>query len=102
VLKQIPIIVMSLAMASAAFGQSATGGVTTSTDPAKIAAIERHAAELKARPAAEAQAKPVAKKSASTKTKTQATKSKPKSKTSSATKAKTSGKTSGATSKTGK
>lgn len=58
-----------------------------STDPAKIASIERHAAELKARPAPGAQAKPVAKKSTSAKTNTQTTQSKPKAKTSSATKA---------------
>lgn len=93
------ILLMSLGMASAAFGQTATGGVTMSTDPAKIASIERHAAELKARPAPHAQAKPVAKKSTSAKTKTQTTQSKPKTKTSSATKAKPATKASGSTAK---
>lgn len=90
---------MYLGMASAAFAQTSTGGVTMSTDPAKIASIERHAAELKARPAPEAQAKPVAKQSTSAKTKTQTTQSKPKTKTSSATKAKPATKTSGSTTK---
>ena len=35
--------------AAGAFAQSDSEGVTTSTDPAKIAAIERHADELRAR-----------------------------------------------------
>ena len=92
------ILLMCLGIASAAFAQTSTGGVTMSTDPAKIATIERHAAELKARPAPEAQAKPVAKQSTSAKTKTQ-TQSKPKTKTSSATMAKPATKTSGSTTK---
>jgi hypothetical protein len=86
-------------MASAAFAQTSMGGVTMSTDPAKIASIERHAAELKARPASEAQAKPVAKQPTSVKTKTQTTQSKPKTKTSGATKAKPAMKTTGSTTK---
>lgn len=52
---------MSLGMASAAFAQTATGGVTMSTDPAKAAAVERHAQDLKARPASEVKAKPATK-----------------------------------------
>ena len=90
---------MCFGMASAAFAQTTTGGVTMSTDPAKIASIERHAAELKARPTPETQAKPVAKKSTSAKTKTQTTQSKPKTKPSSATKAEPATKTSGPTTK---
>jgi hypothetical protein len=93
------ILLMYLGVASATFAQTSTGGVTMSTDPAKIASIERHAAELKARPASEAQAKPVAKQSTSAKTKTQTTHSKAKTKTSSATKAKPAMKTSGSTTK---
>jgi hypothetical protein len=72
-MKQLPLIVLlSLGMASAAFAQT-TGGITMSTDPAKAAAVERHAAELKARPAApEAQAKPTAKTTSTHKTKAHA------------------------------
>jgi len=55
------ILLMSLGLASAAFAQTGTGGVTMSTDPAKAAAVERHAQELKARPAAEVKAKPATK-----------------------------------------
>lgn len=57
------ILLMSLGMAAAAFAQTATGGVTMSTDPAKAAAVERHAQELKARPAPapQARAKPAGK-----------------------------------------
>lgn len=81
------IILMSLGMASAAFAQTATGGVTMSTDPARAAAVEKHAAELKARPAPAVQAKPAAKASTTHLAKTQ-TQAKPKTKTSSTTKAK--------------
>ena len=55
------ILLMILGMASAAFAQTATGGVTMGTDPARAAAVERHAQELKARPAPETQAKPATK-----------------------------------------
>jgi len=65
--KKLPLIIlMSLGMATAAFAQSATDGVTMSTDPAKAAAVEKHAQELKARPAQEMQAKPAAKPAAKT------------------------------------
>ena len=60
------IILMTLGMASAAFAQTATSGVTMSTDPAKAAAVERHAQELKARPAQEMQAEPAVKPAAKT------------------------------------
>jgi hypothetical protein len=36
-------------LAASSFAQTDSQGVTTSTDPAKIAAIERHADELRAR-----------------------------------------------------
>ena len=41
---------LSLAFAGAAFAQNASTGVMVSTDPAKAAAVERHAADLKANP----------------------------------------------------
>ena len=66
------ILLMSLGMGSAAFAQTAAGGVTMSTDPAKAAAVERHAQELKAHPTPEVQAKP-ATKTASTHTSTHKT-----------------------------
>jgi hypothetical protein len=62
--KLFPILLMSLALASGAFAQTAAGGVTTSNDPAKAAAVEKHAQELKAHEAqhkAHAAAKPAAK-----------------------------------------
>ena len=48
-------LVMSLAMGGA-YAQG-TGGTTVSTDPAKAAAVERHAEELKTRQAQEATSK---------------------------------------------
>lgn len=39
---------LSLAIAGSTFAQNAENGVTTSTDPAKAAAVERQAAEIKA------------------------------------------------------
>ena len=45
--KLIPILLMCLGT-SAAFAQAARDGVTVSTDPAKAAAVERHAQEIKA------------------------------------------------------
>jgi hypothetical protein len=50
------ILLMSLATAGA-YAQG-TSGVTTSTDPARAAAVEKHAEELKAQQAKEASAKP--------------------------------------------
>jgi hypothetical protein len=86
--KLFPILLMSLGLASGAFAQTASGGVTMSTDPAKAAAVEKHAQEIKAHEAQQQQAhaasKPAAKsKSASTGTKA---KSQPKTKTNSSTK----------------
>jgi len=45
------ILLMTLGMAAGAYAQTSSGGITVSTDPAKVAAIEKHAQELKARPA---------------------------------------------------
>jgi Trk-type K+ transport system membrane component len=67
------VLSISLLMAAGAYAQSATGGITMSTDPARIAAVERHAQELKARPAQEAQAKPAATHSSAHKSKAHAT-----------------------------
>ena len=50
------ILLMSLATAGA-YAETA-GGVTMSTDPAKAAAVEKHAQELQARQSNEAAAKP--------------------------------------------
>jgi hypothetical protein len=41
-------VAIGIGLAGAASAQARFGDVTTSTDPAKAAAIERHAAELKA------------------------------------------------------
>ncbi len=41
-------VAIGIGLAGAASAQAKLGDVTTSTDPAKAAAIERHAAELKA------------------------------------------------------
>ena len=72
------ILLMSLAMGGA-YAQG-TGGTTVSTDPAKAAAVERHAEELKARQAKEATSKPATQKSThkqKTKAKTPATQKSP-------------------------
>jgi len=53
--KIIPALLMSLALGGA-YAQGTDGGVTMSTDPAKAAAIESHAQELKAHQGREAAA----------------------------------------------
>jgi len=63
------ILLMSLAT-GAAYAQSAGGGVTTSTDPAKAAAVEKHAQELQAHQSKEATAKPATAHTSTKKTKT--------------------------------
>jgi stringent starvation protein B len=68
------ILLMSLAMASGVYAQGAGSGVTMSTDPARAAAVERHAQEIKLRQAQPAQAKPAAKHSSSKKSTPQAKK----------------------------
>jgi hypothetical protein len=79
------IVLASMFVATGAFAQGSSGGITTSTDPAKIAAIEKHAAELKARPTQDTQVKPAAKQSHSSKSSTKSgTKSSTKSKQTSA------------------
>jgi stringent starvation protein B len=53
------IVLMSLATAGA-YAQGAGSGITMSTDPAKAAAVEKHAQELQARQSKEAASKPAA------------------------------------------
>jgi hypothetical protein len=53
------ILLMSLA-AGSVYAQGAGGGVTTSTDPAKAAAVEKHAQELQAHPSKATPSKPAA------------------------------------------
>jgi len=53
------ILLMALAT-GATYAQSAGGGVTMSTDPAKAAAVEKHAQELQAHQSKEATSKPAA------------------------------------------
>jgi hypothetical protein len=62
------ILLMSLAMGGA-YAQS-TGGTTMSTDPAKVAAVEKHAQELKARQSKQAASKPVSTHTSTQKAKT--------------------------------
>jgi len=72
-MRKVPmILLMSLAMASGVYAQGASGGVTMSTDPAKAAAVERHAQEIKSREAQQTQAQPAAKKASSKKSNPQA------------------------------
>ena len=54
------ILLTSLATAGA-YAQGTSGGITTSTDPARAAAVEKHAEELKARQSKEAASKPASK-----------------------------------------
>jgi hypothetical protein len=62
------ILLASLAC-GAAYAQGTSGGVTMSTDPAKAAAVESHAQELKARQANETTAEPAATHKSSAKSK---------------------------------
>ena len=62
------ILLMSLATIGA-YAQSTGGGITTSTDPAKAAAVEKHAQELQARQSAEAKSTHAATHSSAKKTK---------------------------------
>jgi Trk-type K+ transport system membrane component len=62
------ILLMSLATVGA-YAQSTGGGVTMSTDPAKAAAVEKHAQELQARQSKEATSKPAATHTSTKKTK---------------------------------
>ena len=48
------ILLMSLATAGAYAAQGTSGGITTSTDPARAAAVEMHAQDIQARQAKEA------------------------------------------------
>lgn len=53
--KLIPVLLICFGV-SGALAQSPRDGVTMSNDPAKVAAVEKHAQELKARAAQQAQA----------------------------------------------
>ena len=86
--KLFPILLMCFGV-SGAFAQTDRGGVTVSNDPAKVAAVERHADELKAR-AAQQQAQGAAKTPAKAKGASTAAKSKSKTKKTSASKSPTS------------
>ena len=46
--KSLSILLTTFAIATAAHAQAGNGAVTMSTDPAKAAAVERHAQELQA------------------------------------------------------
>ena len=61
------ILLMSL-VAGVAHAQSAGGGVTMSTDPAKAAAVEKHAQELQTQQSKQATSKPAASHAATKKT----------------------------------
>ena len=52
-----------------AYAQSTSGGVTMSTEPAKAAAVEKHAQELQARQSKEAKSKPAVTPTSTKKTK---------------------------------
>jgi len=49
--KHLLVLLMSACCAAPVFAQTDSNGVTTSTDPAKAAAVERHAQELRAQQA---------------------------------------------------
>jgi len=49
---------LSLVIAGSAFAQNSADGVTRSTDPAKAAAVERHAADIQRNPQAASTAMP--------------------------------------------
>jgi hypothetical protein len=65
------IFLMTLTTAAFAHAQDAGGGITMSTDPARAAAVERRAQEIKARPVQQTPAKPAAKAASGTKSKSQ-------------------------------
>jgi hypothetical protein len=81
------ILLMSLA-SGVAYAQSTDGGITTSTDPAKAAAVEQHAQELQARQAKEAKSTPTASHTSTKKAKTTKTSATHKSSTAKPAKAK--------------
>jgi hypothetical protein len=54
--KYLPILVASIALVASAHAQTSPSGVTTSVDPAKAAAVEKAARDMKARAAQDAKA----------------------------------------------
>jgi hypothetical protein len=74
-------LIISLAAATGAYAQGSSGGVTMSTDPAKIAAVEKRVQDVKASQVPTAQTKTTAKKTSTHKDPAKASsksKSKPK------------------------
>jgi len=56
-MNKLSLIVVACLATGAAYAQGTGGGVTTSTDPAKAAAVEKHAQELQAQQSNEATSK---------------------------------------------
>ena len=57
-LKKLGLILLASLATAGAYAQGTGGGITTSTDPARAAAVEKHAQELQARQSKEPAAKP--------------------------------------------
>ena len=60
-MNKLGLILLMCLVTSGAYAQGTSGGITTSTDPARAAAVEKHAEELKAQQSKEASSKPAAK-----------------------------------------
>jgi hypothetical protein len=56
--KKLGLILLTSLATAGAYAQGTSGGITTSTDPARAAAVEKHAQELQARQSKEPAAKP--------------------------------------------
>ena len=59
-MNKISLILLTSLVTAGAYAQGTGGGITESTDPAKAAAVEKHAQELKARQSEEASSKSAA------------------------------------------
>ena len=64
-----PSLILLMSLATVGAYAQIGGGITMSTDPAKAAAVEKHAEELRARQSKEATSKPAATHSSTKKTK---------------------------------
>ena len=69
---KLPLILLISLAATGAYAQGTGGGITMSTDPARAAAVEKHAQELQARPSTPAPSKSAAGHTSATKTKAKA------------------------------
>jgi hypothetical protein len=69
-MNRIGLILLISLTTGGAYAQGTSGGVTMSTDPARAAAVESRAQELKARQATETTSKPAATHKSNAKTKT--------------------------------